>query len=84
MVIFLFSSFNTAYAFRCDCEIISIGDHKYTVTESCGEVISHETIGFTTGTIALKIEEIVYEQHGRLYFLKFTGNVLVSITSVRK
>lgn len=85
LLVILFLLTSNAYALRCGNDVIQIGDSKHKVLNLCGTLIFYDVIGYTKGKIGImKIEELVYKPTGGYYYyLRFIGNRLVKIESVR-
>ena len=87
LLIVLFFLAGNAYAseyFRCGCHLIEIGDPKYQVIKQCGKPVSKDITGYTQKGYGMKIEELIYgPRSGIYYYLKFIGNRLVKIESIR-
>lgn len=60
-------------SFECESGVvIDLGLHSYEILEDCGEPISREDIGYTTGDTKLKLEKWVYGPiDGKMYHLFF-------------
>ena len=90
-IVLLFAE--TAFALRCGNDLISIGDFKYKVLNSCGQPVSKEVIGYIDREDSdgnrirvMKIEEWIIRitNYGTTYYysLVFEGNKLFKINTV--
>lgn len=83
-----FASAQTTY--RCNSRLVSVGDRKFEVAETCGEPMSKEFIGERTYRDGGRertdtIEEWVYDlRYGFYDILTFEGGKLVRIEAVQK
>ena len=76
--------------YRCNSQLVSVGDRKFTVANKCGEPISRELIGERTYTERGQertdyIEEWIFDlRYGFFDILTFEGGKLIKIEAVRK
>jgi Protein of unknown function (DUF2845) len=76
--------------YRCNSQLVSVGDRKFTVGKKCGEPVSREFIGERTTMDKGQertddIEEWVFDlRYGFFDILTFEGGKLVKIEAVRK
>ena len=83
---------------RCGSDLVSPGYLKYEVLQTCGEPLSREMVGEVEifdadrrysryhargSKVILYIEEWIYDKAG-LHILRFEGNRLVNVESVRR
>jgi hypothetical protein len=75
----------TAFAFRCDNNLIEVGDFEYKILKSCGEPMSKDVVGYRineNGDREAKIEHWVYgPKNGRYTILIIEGGILKKIIS---
>ena len=83
----ILSSVAMASTFRCDSQLVSMGDRAFDVLRKCGEPVTREALGFTVSDYnhrELPIEEWIYGPKGGMYYyLRFIGGELVKISSSR-
>lgn len=86
-VLGLTSSVALASTFRCGSKLVSLGDRAFTVLRTCGEPVTRESLGYTSGfhnRDEQPIEEWIYGPKGGMYYyLRFVGGELVKISSAR-
>ena len=76
--------------YRCNSQLVSVGDRKFEVEKKCGEPFSREFVGERTYLQGGKertdyIEEWVYDlRYGFYDILTFEGGRLVRIEAVQK
>jgi len=76
--------------YRCNSQLVSVGDRKFTVAHKCGEPISRELVGERTCMERGQertdyIEEWIFDlRYGFFDILTFEGGKLIKIEAVRK
>lgn len=72
----------TTTVFRCNCDLIKLGDSKFTIQRLCGEPLDRERTGWSQWK---NTERWVYgPKGGCYYFLHFKGDQLIEIEYERR
>ncbi|WP_044874080.1 DUF2845 domain-containing protein [Pseudomonas sp. LFM046] len=83
----LLASGANASTYRCESNLVSLGDRSVEVLRKCGEPASRDLIGYSetaNGREEMQVEEWIYgPSNGMYHYLRFVGGRLSEIDSKR-